>query len=179
MSTPVGQDPERAAVYCKHGFEGLKKSEDTYASASVLESVKPFARFDAFFEGTDPDDRQYLLLEAASGGHFSDEEKAVHKRGELTEDERPTNEAEDEDEEEEDDDEFFAIAAAAAQVKKPTEVGERAAAATLPRPPPGVGAALLLKASPSVSMSPPGGRLDDPFARVASSFRNSKQEGSQ
>jgi hypothetical protein len=44
-------------VYAKHGFEGLQKSEE-YSSETVLSWTKPFARFDAFFEGEDPDDRE-------------------------------------------------------------------------------------------------------------------------
>jgi len=69
-------------VYAKHGWAGLKASE-AFAETSSLDTA-PFARFDAFFEGADPDDRQYLLLEASSGGHFSDEEGA-DARGEVTE----------------------------------------------------------------------------------------------
>jgi len=69
-------------IYSKHGWAGLKASE-SFAEISSLDTP-PFARFDAFFEGTDPDDRQYLLLEASSGGHFSDEERP-DKRCEVTE----------------------------------------------------------------------------------------------
>jgi hypothetical protein len=52
----LAKDPERASIYAKAGFEGLARSEG-YSASSVLDTL-PFARFDAFFEGTDPDDRQ-------------------------------------------------------------------------------------------------------------------------
>ena len=50
------QDPERAAIYERAGFEGLAASE-AFQAASALE-VGPFARFDKFFEGEDPGDRE-------------------------------------------------------------------------------------------------------------------------
>ena len=71
----------------------------------------PFARFEAFFEGSDPADREYLLLEAASGGAFSDEEPA-DRRGEVTEPEDGgASDDADSDDDSDEEDEFLELIA--------------------------------------------------------------------
>ena len=181
------KDPERAAVYAVHGFSGLAKSE-AYHEVSVLDTA-PFARFDAFFEGEDPEDREYLLLEAASGGKFSDEEHDPRRRAELTEPEESGDDDDDEEkEEDEDDDEFVfgAIAAAQAEAAAAAKRGEKkrkggsggGGGGDVPLPLPPAGSGLL---PPGTLLGfqggGGGGSQGDPFAKVAAAFKKSKEGG--
>ena len=56
----VLQDPERARIYGDHGVKGLKRSE-AYQEENVFE-LDPWESCDDFFEGEDPEDREYFLL---------------------------------------------------------------------------------------------------------------------
>ena len=43
------RDPEKAAVYAKHGFKGLKQHE-SFMAFNVLEDTRPRERYDRFFD---------------------------------------------------------------------------------------------------------------------------------
>ena len=66
------KDRARLRIYAQHGWVGLKRSE-TYSEHSVFEEC-PYEVYDRFFEGVDPDDREYLLLNG--NAHLSEEEEA-------------------------------------------------------------------------------------------------------
>jgi len=59
----VFKDAEKFRIYRDHGFVGLVKSE-AYAEDDVFD-LDPFAVYDSFFAGDDPEDREYLLLNGA------------------------------------------------------------------------------------------------------------------
>jgi len=64
------KDDARREIYDKHGHAGLAKSEE-YAERNVFHE-DPIAVYDAFYEGVDPADKEYLLLHAST--HPSDSE---------------------------------------------------------------------------------------------------------
>ena len=90
----VLKDGPRRETYHKHGFVGLKRFE-SHSAVSLLDTL-PYARFDAFFEGTDAGDREYLLLEAVGAGRFSDDDGG----GEVTENEHDSDDSDDDDDDE-------------------------------------------------------------------------------
>eukprot|EP00931_Biecheleriopsis_adriatica_P001517 TRINITY_DN10188_c0_g1_i2.p1 TRINITY_DN10188_c0_g1~~TRINITY_DN10188_c0_g1_i2.p1 ORF type:complete len:480 (-),score=157.30 TRINITY_DN10188_c0_g1_i2:67-1506(-) len=67
----VLKDPERRRIYDECGFVGLKQSEACYEE-SIFEQ-DAFEVFDAFFSGTDPEDREFLLM---NGGPGEDSEES-------------------------------------------------------------------------------------------------------
>lgn len=110
---------------------------------------------------------RYLLLEAASGGKFTDDED---DGGEVTEVEKSdTGESSDED-----DDDFFALAEAKAKAAGKSgacqtggQAGEPPGAPTpLPRPPPGLSGEAL-----GILGSGMARRDRDPFRKVAEAFK--------
>lgn len=62
-------DPERRRIYDECGFKGLKQSESCYAE-SVFEK-DAFQLYEDFFNGSDPEARDFLLM---NGGESSDSE---------------------------------------------------------------------------------------------------------
>mmetsp|Transcript_34089 Transcript_34089/g.43981 ORF Transcript_34089/g.43981 Transcript_34089/m.43981 type:complete len:548 (-) Transcript_34089:168-1811(-) len=175
------KDPARAAIFATHGFEGLEKSE-SFGEYSILDT-RPFARFDAFFDGSDPDDREYLLLEAASGGNFSDEDDA----GEVTEAEDDDDDEHDDTSEDEDEDEDEMLQNVmkecqkeSKRLKEESKTNKQEGAKILdrlPMPPAGVGGALITSSSMNDQSSPPSSSMShDPFARIASEIKRSSSK---
>lgn len=60
LAYTILKDEGRREIYDKHGFHVLKQSED-YMEPNVFE-MDAFEIYDSFFEGTDPLDREYFLL---------------------------------------------------------------------------------------------------------------------
>ncbi len=100
LAFSILRDDARRAVYDSHGFDGLVKSE-AYQAQSVLES-RPGEVFDAFFEGEDPEDREYLLTESLEAGRT---EKGVvdDARALLSDVDDAADEGEEDDESDDDD----------------------------------------------------------------------------
>ena len=61
-------------IYNKHGMEGLFKAE-LYAEESIFD-IDPYEAYDYFFSGEDPEDADYLRMEAMSGGWMTDEDES-------------------------------------------------------------------------------------------------------
>ena len=71
----VFKDVEKFRIYRDHGYEGLVKSE-AHAENDVFD-LEPFAVYESFFAGEDPEDREYLLLNGAEPESESDDDVAV------------------------------------------------------------------------------------------------------
>eukprot|EP00997_Jenningsia_sp_PLL12_P008105 NODE_4829_length_624_cov_57.234783_g4156_i0.p1 GENE.NODE_4829_length_624_cov_57.234783_g4156_i0~~NODE_4829_length_624_cov_57.234783_g4156_i0.p1 ORF type:complete len:189 (+),score=74.42 NODE_4829_length_624_cov_57.234783_g4156_i0:43-567(+) len=68
----VLKDPDLRRIYDTLGYWGVRKSEE-YSEYSVFE-CDPYQVYDDFFEGKDPEDRDYLLLNG--NAHLSESEQS-------------------------------------------------------------------------------------------------------
>ncbi|KAL1515649.1 hypothetical protein AB1Y20_002267 [Prymnesium parvum] len=83
LAYTILKDPERRRIYVTCGFERLRQSE-AHQQESVFEA-DPLEVYDAFFEGEDEADREYLLLNGADAPSDSDDLEEAEV-GVLTED---------------------------------------------------------------------------------------------
>jgi len=76
----VLKDPERRRIYDECGLAGLRQSEKCYEE-SVLDK-DAFEVYDSFFNGDDPDDRDFLLM---NGRPEDDDEDSARESGDIEE----------------------------------------------------------------------------------------------
>ena len=79
-------------IYVQHGWDGLRRSE-SYSERSVFEEC-PYEVYDRFFDGSNPDDREYLLLNG--NAHLSEEDEEEEECTSVAEPDRDED-AEDDD----------------------------------------------------------------------------------
>ncbi|CAJ1442991.1 unnamed protein product, partial [Effrenium voratum] len=67
-------DPERRRIYDECGFKGFKQSESCYADPVFEKDA--FQVYEDFFNGTDPEARDFLLMNGSGGSSESEDDAA-------------------------------------------------------------------------------------------------------
>jgi hypothetical protein len=117
--------------------------------------------------------REYLLLEAATGGNFSDEEGDLAEVTEAEDNDDDDDDDDDDDESEEEEDEC--LKAAMLEVKKNSKMKSdrpvESSSKPLPLPPAGTSSVLSLVSQSMRQIADP----TDPFAKLAKQLKSKKE----